>query len=125
MRFLIMAINRTVSRFPRLRTRVFRPCGRMAPALQAVMALAGVGLGATAIAGAFLARRAAEEPSLGRFPATTIGLVAVFLLASAARTLLHALRNPLPPALPNNVIPFPSAGRVASRDLDSYRNWDR
>jgi len=54
-----------------------------------------------------------------------IAAVAIFLLAAGAHAVVHAVRNPAPPALPDNVVTLVRrAAAPAARDLHTYRRWD-
>jgi hypothetical protein len=123
---LIHIIYVIVERVPGLAVRTHRPCGRMGLALQLVMIFAGVAAAATALAGGRLALRGFEEGYFGYFPASMIAAVAVFLLAAGARAAVHGVRNPAPPARPDNGVAFarPVAAPAARDPLHRYRRWD-
>jgi len=123
---LIHIIYVIVGHVPGLAVRTHRRCGRMGLALQLVMILAGVAAAATALAGVRLALRGFEEGYFGYFPASTIAAVAIFLLAAGAHAVVHAVRNPAPPALPDNVVTFaqPAAAPAARDPLHRYSRWD-
>lgn len=121
---LIHIIYFIVERVPGLAVRTHRRCGRMGLALQLVMILAGVAAAATALAGGRLALRGFEEDYFGYFPAIMIAAVAIFLLATGARAAVYGVRNPAPPALPDNVVALARPAAPIARDLHRYRRWD-
>jgi hypothetical protein len=123
---LIRILYFIVERVPGLAVRTHRRSGRMGLALQLVMIFAGVAAAATALAGGRLALRGFEEGYFGYFPASMIATVAIFLLAAGARTAVYGVRNPAPPALPDNVVAFahPVAAPAARDPLHRYRRWD-
>jgi uncharacterized membrane protein YeaQ/YmgE (transglycosylase-associated protein family) len=124
MSFLIEAVLYIVSRVPELAARWHRRSGRMGILLQLVMGMTGACAVATALTGGHAVWTAFDDGALGWFPAIAIGLVAAFLLITGARAMFHAVRNPAPPALPDNVIPFLRPANVAPRNLHQYRRWD-
>ena len=114
MGFLIQALYSLIAQFPGLAARAHRPCGRMGRRLQAAMGLAGV---ASMVCGALagtLAARGLIDGIFGYFPATLLGLVAVFLLASGSVAVARVIRNPAP-ATAENVIPFRRPIEAASQ----------
>lgn len=121
---LIHIIYFVVARVPGLAVRTHRRSGRLGLALQLVMIFAGVAAAATALAGARLALRGFEEGYFGYFPAIMIAAVAIFLLAAGARAAAYGVRNPAPPALPNNVVALRRPAAAPARDLHRYRRWD-
>ncbi|HKW13799.1 MAG TPA: hypothetical protein VJS69_04865, partial [Candidatus Krumholzibacteria bacterium] len=65
--------------------------------------------------------RSFNDGAIGCFPAIAVGIVAAFLLVSGGHTLVYALRNPAPPALPDNVIAFLRPAAQAPKNLHRYR----
>lgn len=121
---LIHIIYFIVERVPGLAVRTHRRCGRMGHALQLVMIFAGVAAVATALAGGRWALRGFEDGYFGYFPAIVIATVAIFLLAAGARAAAYGVRNPAPPALPDNVVALARPTAAPERDLHRYRRWD-
>ena len=125
MSFLIDGVVYVVSRIPGLAVRWYRHCGRMGVRLQLVMALTGACAASVALTAGRAVWLGFNDGALGWFPAIAIELVAAFLLTSGARAVIYALRNPAPPALPDNVIPFWRPA-IEHRNLHQYRRrWDR
>jgi hypothetical protein len=124
MSFLIDCVIYAVSQIPGLAALWYRRSGRMGIRLQLLMAMTGVCAVAIALAAGRALWMAFNDGALGWFPAILLGLVAAFLLMSGGRTLFRAARNPAPPALPDNVIPFWRPASHAPRNLHQYRRWD-
>jgi len=124
MSFFIELVLYLVSRIPGLAARWYRPSGRMGVRLQLVMALTGTCVMSIALTVGRLLWMNYHDGELGWFPAIAAGLVAAFLLTCGARALFHAVRNPAPPALPDNVVPFARPVNEAPRNLHRYRRWD-
>jgi hypothetical protein len=121
---LIHIIYFIVGHVPGMAARTHRRSGRMGLALQLVVILAGVTAGATALAGGRLALRGFEEGYFGYFPASMIAAVAIFLLATGVHAVVRGVRNPTPPALPDNVVALARPAAAPVRNLHRYRRWD-
>ena len=120
MNFFTQAVIYVVSQVPGLAVQWYRRNGRMGIRLQLVMATTGVGSAAVGLAAGRWIAGSFNDGTVGWIPAIAVGLVALFLLVGGARTLVYSLRNPAPPALPDNVIPLLRAAETP-RDLHRYR----
>ena len=120
MSFFTQALIYIVSQVPGLAAHWYRRNGRMSIRLQLVMATTGACAAAVALAAAGLMAGSYNDGNIGWFPAIAVGLVAAFLLVSGGHTLVYAVRNPAPPALPDNVIAFMRPAE-APKNLHRYR----
>jgi hypothetical protein len=120
MGFFTEVVIYIVTQVPGLAAQWFRRNGRMGIRLQLVMATTGGCAAAVALAAGRWTAQSFNDGNLGWFPAIVVGILAAFLLVSGGHTLVHAVRNPAPPALPDNVIPFLRPAE-APRNLHRYR----
>ena len=120
MSFFTQALIYIVSQVPGLAAHWYRRNGRMGIRLQLVMATTGACAAAVALAASGWMAGSYNDGNIGWFPAIAVGLVAAFLLVSGGHTLVYAVRNPAPPALPDNVIAFMRAAE-APKNLHRYR----
>jgi uncharacterized membrane protein YeaQ/YmgE (transglycosylase-associated protein family) len=120
MSFFTQALICIVSQVPGLAAHWYRRNGRMGIRLQLVMGTTGACAAAVALAAWGWIARGFNDGTLGWFPVIAVGIVAAFLLVSGAHTLVYALRNPAPPALPDNVIAFMRPAE-APKNLHRYR----
>jgi hypothetical protein len=106
MSYLVHAIYHLLSLIPGLAARMHRPCGRMNNALRSGVGVAGILFVSGAAWCGFTVLEGFEDGRFGYFPAIGLGVVAAFLLTGGATACVRALKNPPPPALPDNVIAF-------------------
>jgi len=122
MSFFTQALIYVVSQVPGLAAHWYRRNGRMGIRLQLVMATTGGCAAAVALAAGQWIAGSFDDGTIGWFPAIAVGIVAAFLLVSGAHTLVYAVRNPAPPALPDNVIAFQRPAAAAPKHhLHRYR----
>jgi hypothetical protein len=109
MYFLVDFVFYLIGYAPGFPRRAQDASGRLKPAVRALLlALAG----ASAVYGVAIVRdavRGYNSGALGTLLACGIGLLGGALLAGGVGCAVRALRNPPPPPLPDNVIPFPRA----------------
>ena len=121
MGFFTQALIYIVAHVPGLAVQWYRRNGRMGIRFQLVMATTGVCGATVALAMGRWIVESFNDGTLGWFPAIVVGLVAAFLLVSGAHTLFYAVRNPAPPALPDNVIPMLRPAAPVTNSLHRYR----
>jgi hypothetical protein len=123
MYFLVDFVFYLIDYAPGLPRRTRDVAGRLKPGVRALL----VGLGAAcALYGAAVIRDAFRGFDAGTFGfvlAGVIGLAGGAVLTGGVGCTIHALRNPAPPPLPDNVIPFrrPQAARREDRSRPAER----
>jgi hypothetical protein len=114
------AVIRFHDRIPGFALRSRNRDGRMRTPLRALVLVSGTSHVACGTLIGVAAYRGFDSGNINLFLSILVGVAGAWVLAAGARCAVFALRNPSPPALPDNVIPLfgvhGAAPRRASND---------